>query len=85
MTQEKWNFLIMHLLVNTKTEILALKDILLVDVMQRNGHTTQEEKDAFMEEYEKMRREYQTEIIAQIRARYDDTLGNVDDLLNSIF
>lgn len=84
MTQEKFNGMIMHLLVNIQTEVLTIKDFVLADIEGRNNHTTPEEKQKFIDDYDKMRKEYQNDILAQLRARYDDTLGSVDDLLKGL-
>lgn len=85
MHPDKFNELLMHLMINTQAEILALKDIVLSDIMLRHDHKTIEEIESFKKKYEALRVEFQNNIIAKIRARYDDSLGSVDDLLSGVF
>ena len=84
MTDERRHEILMHLLVNLYAEVLTLKEFSVADIMIRNGHTSIEKNEKFTEGYNEKIKEYQLKILAQIRARYDDSLGNVDDILNGL-
>lgn len=83
MEQSKTNEMLMHLLINVQTELFTLKDFVLGEIIQR-GNFSEDEKQVFERGYDRMRKEYQTAIIAQLRARYDERLGSVDDLLKGL-
>lgn len=76
--------IILHELINIKADLLVLKDFVNANILTK-GNFTEEEKQVFMKSYETLRYDYQTDIIAQLRARYDSSLGSVDDILNQLF
>jgi hypothetical protein len=84
MKDEKRHEILMHLLVNTYAEILTLKEFTTADIMIRNKHLSIEDNEKFMQGYNEKLKEFQIKILAQLRERYDDTLGSVDDLLNGL-
>lgn len=76
--------LVVHLLVDIKAEVLTMKDFFNASLLT-NPNLTPAQKEIFEKAYEQMRAQYQTEVLAQVRARYDKTLGSVDDLLKELF
>ena len=75
--------MIMMSLVNTHAEVLALKDFLMEDYILRNN-IDEEGIKKIMESRKEVVKEYQTNLIAQLREKYDTTLGSVDDLLKDL-
>jgi len=75
--------MIMMSLVNTQAEVLALKDFLMEDYILRNNIDENGIKK-IMESRKELVKEYQTNLIAQIRERYDTNLGSVDDLIKDL-
>jgi hypothetical protein len=85
MTDEKKHEILMHLLVNIYAEVLTLKEYTIGDIMIRNGHTSREDNEKFTASYTAKTKEYQLQILAQLRSRYDESLGSVDDILSGLF
>ncbi len=84
MKEEKMPEVLMHLLINMYAEIHTLKEYMMGDFMLRNDITSKEDNMAFTAQYVEKTKQHQKDIIAQLRARYDDSLGSVDDLLSSL-
>lgn len=75
--------MIMMSLVNTHAEVLALKDFIIEDFIVRNKIDDETAKKIIVNHQEAVKI-YQTNLIAQLRAKYDTNLGSIDDLLNDL-
>ena len=84
MNQEKYNTLLIHLLVVTQSEIQVTRD-LLFGYIADNKKLTKEQKEKTAQVFSEKVRERQKDILAQIRINYEGDLGDIDDLINSAF
>lgn len=75
--------MIMMSLANTHAEILSLKDFIIEDYILRKDLKGAEAEKVISSHQESVK-DYQTRLIAQLRARYDINLGSVDDLLKDL-
>ena len=72
--------IIMALLANIQVEILTLKDFVLTNIAPIGS----ESRKQLDEIYEKTRILYHEHLTASIKNGFDDKLGSIDDLLNSL-
>ena len=84
MNQEKYNTLLIHLLVVTQSEIQVTRD-LLFGYIAENKKLTKDQKEKTAKAFSEKVKERQKEILAQIRLNYEGDLGGIDDLINSAF
>jgi hypothetical protein len=78
MTQDQHNLAILHLLINTQSEIQALRDLTLGFLSELKN----KDKNAIATAYNKKLEEYRTATLAQIKAHYEGF--DVDDFLSSV-
>jgi hypothetical protein len=84
MNQEKKDELLIHLLVNIQAEVQATRDFIcgyiILDKKLNHSQT-----DILESKYQEKLLDCKATILAEIRLHYNKDLGDVDDLLNTVF
>jgi alpha/beta superfamily hydrolase len=79
----KGESLIIKMLINIKTDFSAFSDMVIAKMFIEQMKDEKSIND-FNLGMDNIRKEKQTEIVAQLKNLYSDKLGNIDDLLNDI-
>lgn len=75
--------LILKMLVNIKTDFAAFNDIVIAKLFL-SQMPDEKSINEFNSDIDKIRKEKQNEIVAQLKNVYSDKLGDIDDTLNDL-
>jgi len=76
--QQKFNALVLDLLIDMHTQISALKDLAFTEYIRLANENAEEIKEAYAEQYEFRNQQ----LLNRIRTHYSD--GDIDDLLKNL-